>query len=162
MRMCPRLAKERACCLDEAPFLLPSESRVSFSFEKTGLPLLSLRSLYCDSMRKPTELPAGFFRYFSNMSLSVWRSRSTSAWALIFSFISKATYVLRFRLLLLNIIPPRFPLFGILRNGESRARCFLRELVDRVIRLLSLFFLPELFSIMTERSFISSALCGVL
>ena len=164
MRMCPRLAKERACCLDAAPLLPQSEAKVSFSFEKTGLLLLSLRcSLCCESMRKPTELPAGFFRYFSNISLSVWRSRSTSAWAFCFSFISKATCCFRFRLLLLIMMPPRFPLFGMLRNGESRVRSrFLRELFDRVIMLLSLLFLAELFSMTTERSRSTSALGGVL
>ena len=164
MRMCPRLAKERAGCLDAAPLLPQSEPRVSFSFEKTGLLLLSLRcSRCCESMRKPTELPAGFFRYFSNMSLSVWRSRSTSAWALCFSLISKAICCRRFRLLPLCMTPPRFPLFGMLRNGESRARSrFPRELFDLVMMLLSLLFLAELFPMPTECSLSTSALGGVL
>ena len=150
--------------MDAAPLLPCSEPKVSFSFENTGLLLLSLRCSLCyDSMRKPTELPAGFFRYFSNMSLSVWRSRSTSAWALCFSLISKANCYRRFRLLFRNITPPRFPLLGMLRNGESRARSrLLRELFDLVIMLRSLLFLAELFSTTTERSLSASALGGVL
>ena len=136
-----------------------SFSIVSQPSEKTGLPLLSLRfSLYCASTRKPTELTAGFFRYNSNISWSVCRIRSTSAWAFIFSFISKATYCLLLRLLFLCITPPRFPLLGILRNGDSLV-LFLRELVDLVIKLL---FFTELLSTPIECSRILSGLGGEL
>ena len=138
----PSLESSLLLALLSCYLFLSSDSKVSGSFEKTGLILLSF-VFWAESTRKPIELLAGFFKYFSNMSLSVYRIRSAAARALARSLDSIASCWRLFRWV--SRTPAWFPLFGIFRNGETLL-FLLTELLDRVIEPSSFFFCVDYLS----------------